>query len=85
LVPIETRRPNNMYILEKEKRKKIEVTQKISKDHNNERKENKIEKKEEVLLSSTCSGGSIPKETSHPLPLMSKGERKIRSMMTWGE
>jgi hypothetical protein len=45
LVATTTRRPNNIYILDKEKRKKIEVTRKISKDHNNERKEKKTEKK----------------------------------------
>jgi hypothetical protein len=41
LVATTTRRPNNIYILDKEKRKKIEVTQKISKDHNKERKDKK--------------------------------------------
>jgi hypothetical protein len=62
LVATTTRRPNNIYILDKEKRKKIEVTRKISKDHNNERKEKKTEKKEEVLLSATCSRGATPKK-----------------------
>ena len=41
LVATATRRQNNIYILDKERRKKIKVTQKISKDHNKERKDKK--------------------------------------------
>jgi hypothetical protein len=57
LVATTTRRPNNIYILDKEERKKIEVTQKNSK----EGKDKKTEKEEEVLLSAMSSGGASPK------------------------
>jgi hypothetical protein len=41
LVAIATRRPNNIYILDKDERKRIEVTQKRSKDYNKEGKDKK--------------------------------------------
>jgi hypothetical protein len=51
LVATTTRRQNNIYILDKEERKRIEVTQKTSKDYNKEGKDKKIEKECEILLS----------------------------------
>jgi hypothetical protein len=61
LVATTTRRPNNIYILDKEERKRIEVTQKSSKDYNKEGKDKKTEKEGEILLSSMSSGGASPK------------------------
>jgi hypothetical protein len=58
LVETSTRRPNNICILDKEKRKNIEDTQKRSK----EEKDQKTGKKNEVLLSAICSGGETPKK-----------------------
>jgi hypothetical protein len=58
LVATTTRRPSNIYILDKEKRKKIEDTRKRSK----EEKYQKTGKKNEVLLSAICSGGATPKK-----------------------
>jgi hypothetical protein len=52
LVATATRRPSNIYILDQEKRKKIEDTQKTLK----EEKDQKTGKKNEVLLSAICSG-----------------------------
>jgi hypothetical protein len=57
LVATTTRRPNNIYILDKEESKKIEVTQKSSK----EGKDKKTKKEGEVLLSTMSSGGAAPK------------------------
>jgi hypothetical protein len=57
LVATTIRRPNNIYILNKEESKKIEVTQKSSK----EGKDKKTEKEGEVLLSTMSSGGESPK------------------------
>jgi hypothetical protein len=53
-----TRRPSNIYILDKEKRKNIEDTRTSSK----EEKDQKTRKKNEVLLSSICLGGASPKK-----------------------
>jgi hypothetical protein len=57
LVATETRRPNNIYILDMKKREKTEATQKDSKEENVPKTKNK----DEVLLSATCSGGAAPK------------------------
>jgi hypothetical protein len=66
LVASPTRRPSNIYILGEEKIKKTEDTRKISK----EEKDQKTEKKNEVLLSAICSGGAAP-----PFSIDVKGER----------
>jgi hypothetical protein len=58
LVSIETRRPNNIYILDMKKRENTKSTQKDSK----EEKVPKTKNKDEVLLSATCSGGAAPKK-----------------------
>jgi hypothetical protein len=58
LVAIATRRLNNIYILDMNKRENIEATQKDSK----EEKVPKTKNKDEVLLSATCSGGAAPKK-----------------------
>jgi hypothetical protein len=60
LVATETRRPNNIYILEMKKRENTKATQKDSK----EEKVPKTKNKDEVLLSATCSapGGAAPKK-----------------------
>ena len=52
-----TRIPNNIYIIDKEERKRIKVTQHISKDYNKERKDKKTEKDGEILLSAMSSRG----------------------------
>jgi hypothetical protein len=57
LVETARRIPSNIYILYQEKRKKIEDTEKGSK----EEKYQKTGKKIEVLLSVICSGGEAPK------------------------
>ena len=61
MVATATRRPNNIYILDKEERKRIEVTQKSSKDYNKEGKDKKTEKEGEILLNTMSSGGATPK------------------------
>jgi hypothetical protein len=61
LVATTTTRPNNIHILYKEERKRIEVTQNSSKDYNKEGKDKKIEKDDEILLSAMSSGGESPK------------------------
>jgi hypothetical protein len=53
-----TRRPNNIYILDMNKREKTEAAQKDYK----EEKVPKTKTKDEVLLSATCSGGVAPKK-----------------------
>jgi hypothetical protein len=57
LVATSTRIPNNIYIVDKEERKRIKVTQHISKDYNKERKDKKTEKDGEILLSAMSSRG----------------------------
>jgi hypothetical protein len=54
-------RPNNIYIRDKEERKRIEVTEKSSKDYNMEGKDKKRGKEGEVLLSAMSLGGEAPK------------------------
>jgi hypothetical protein len=58
LVATETRIPNNIYILDMNKREKKKATQKDSK----EEKVPKTKNKDEVLLSATCSRGESPKK-----------------------
>jgi hypothetical protein len=58
LVANETRRSNNIYILDMKKREKKEATQKDPK----EEKVPKTKNKDAVLLSATCSGGEAPKK-----------------------
>jgi hypothetical protein len=58
LVATATRRPNNIYILDKKKREKIQSTEKDSKEENVPKTKNK----DEVLLSATCSRGATPKK-----------------------
>jgi hypothetical protein len=58
LVATATRRPNNIYILDMNKRVKTKATQKDSK----EEKFPKTKNKDEVLLSATCSGGAATKK-----------------------
>jgi hypothetical protein len=58
LVATVTRRQNNIYILDMNKREKIEATQKDSKKE----KVPKTKNKDEVLLSATFSGGAAPKK-----------------------
>jgi hypothetical protein len=58
LVATATRRRNNIYILDMNKREKIEATQKDYK----EEKVPKTKNKDEVLLSATCSRGETPKK-----------------------
>jgi hypothetical protein len=58
LVATATRRPNNIYILDMEKRENIEATKEDSK----EEKVPKTKNKDEVLLSAICSGGAAPKK-----------------------
>jgi hypothetical protein len=58
LVATAKRRPNNIYILDMNKRKKTKATQKDSK----EEKVPNTKNKDEVLLSATCSGGATPKK-----------------------
>ena len=57
LVATTTRKPNNIYILDMKKREKIKATQKDSKEKNVPKT-----KKDEVLLSATCSRGAAPKK-----------------------
>jgi hypothetical protein len=58
LVATETRRPNNIYILDMKNREKTKATQNDSK----EEKVPKTKNKDEVLLSTTCLGGATPKK-----------------------
>ena len=58
LVATATRRPNNIYILDMNKREKTKATQNYSK----EEKVPKTKNKDAVLLSATCSGGATPKK-----------------------
>jgi hypothetical protein len=58
LVTTATRRSNNIYILDMEKREKTEATQNDSK----EEKVPKTKNKDKVLLSATCSGVAAPKK-----------------------
>jgi hypothetical protein len=58
LVATATIRPNNIYILEMNKREMTEATQNDSK----EEKVPKTKNKDEVLLSAICSGGAAPKK-----------------------
>ena len=58
LVATETRRLDNIYILDMKKREKTEATQKDSKEEKVTKKKNK----DELLLSATCSGGETPKK-----------------------
>jgi hypothetical protein len=56
LVATETRRPNNIYILDMKKRENTKDTQKDSK----EEKVPNTKNKDDVLLSATCSGATTP-------------------------
>ena len=58
MVATATKRLNNIYIRDMEKRENIEATQKDSK----EEKFPKTKNKDEVLLSTTCSGVVGPKK-----------------------
>jgi hypothetical protein len=79
LVATTTRRPNNIYILDKRKERKL-------KSHKRAPRKERIReiKGRRSTIKHHEFRGSSPKEKSHPFPLMSKGERNIRSMMTWG-
>jgi hypothetical protein len=61
LVATTTRRPNKIYILDKEERKRIEVEQKRSTDNKKEGKDKKIENEGELPLSSMSSWEETPK------------------------
>jgi hypothetical protein len=58
LIATATRRLDNIYILDMNKREKTEATQKDFK----EEKVPKTKNKDEVLLSATCSGAAAPKK-----------------------
>ena len=70
LVATTTKNPNNIYILDRVKRKRIEAPQKRTKDNN----------KEGELVLSTQKRRNIDrscrKMKSYPFPLMSKGGRE---------
>ena len=58
MVATETRRTNNIYILDMNKRENKKATQKDSKEEKVPKRKNK----DEVLLTATCSEGATPKK-----------------------